>query len=218
MEKPPPFFTPEPRETWWPAVVLATLLVIPLLAWVGTCARTEYQRGQDSKSWPATTGRVISSKWEDDSSCDSEGCTDSFHVHISYEYLVGGRRYEASRYRFGWPDFGDKEDVKKIVSQYPVGGRALVYYDPEDPSVSALRPGLAQGSFILALWGLGLLAVMLWFVACGGIFEGSKAMARWWRRRRSDRKQLLNAFPESADAWEGPGRLDTPAEVYRAND
>lgn len=191
----------------WTAALIAIVLVSPAVAWCGSAVDREYTRGQDSRRWPAATGRVLSSDWAETTTCDEDGCEESYDVHISYEYQVGGERYEATRYRFGWPQFVDKGDVKKIVAQHPPGKPLPVYYDPYDPGVSTLRRGLPWSGFILTVVGLALIVIFAWFLAFGAI---RAVLDDIGRRRESRRPDYGWGAPfENPNDWEGPGRLGT---------
>lgn len=83
--------------------------------------------------WPSVQGVVTVSKVAGER---------AFHPHIEYEYSVGGRTYRDST-TLDLPSFGgrrSKYDAAEFVaSQYPVGRKVTVHYNPQNPSESNLR-------------------------------------------------------------------------------
>ncbi|MGH8247230.1 MAG: DUF3592 domain-containing protein, partial [Gammaproteobacteria bacterium] len=119
-------------------------------------------------------------------------------------YWVDGRRHTATRYRFGWPSFGNEGDVKKIVAEYPAGEQVRVYYDPDNPGVSTLRPGLAWFGFIVTVVFLSGAVIVAWVLALAGT---ASALERIGRRGSRKPHYAFSALPDDPDDWEGPGRL-----------
>jgi hypothetical protein len=126
-------------------------------------------------------------------------------LHLAYEYEVGEERYKGTRYRFGWPTGWSKGDVKSIVAKYPAGKRVPVHYDPYDPSVSTLRPGLAWFGFIVTLVFVAGAVIALWGVAFAAIAHAFNSLTG--RRDSPGRREAWGAHLDHTDDWEGPGRL-----------
>jgi hypothetical protein len=97
------------------------------------------RRGRASWRWPQVTGHVLSS-WVS----TGESAT---RPEISYAYEVDGRRYSGSKYCFGTEvSFLSLQQAQEIVDQYPRAGDVVVYYDPESPSFSVLKPGIPKSN------------------------------------------------------------------------
>jgi hypothetical protein len=96
-------------------------------------------RGRASWRWPNVTGHVL------DSSV-STGESASRPV-ISYAYQVDGRSYSGSKYCFGTEvSFLGPQQAQEIVDQYPRARDVVVYYDPESPGFSVLKPGIPKSN------------------------------------------------------------------------
>jgi len=106
--------------------------------------------GWSSSSWPKAEGKIIDSESRSFSipgaSTRSSGLFGGMEYRetdLIYEYVVNGREYRSSTYCFGaW--------MERAGKAHRVGRRVSVYYDPEHPEVSVLKPGLQFG----ALFGL----------------------------------------------------------------
>jgi hypothetical protein len=89
-----------------------------------------------SQQWLATTGKVLKSRIEVDG-----GEYTSTRAYVLYEYEVRGQMYQSSQIRPGdrFLLFHADRNTYDIVEQYPVGATVTVYYDPANPSESALE-------------------------------------------------------------------------------
>ena len=74
-----------------------------------------------------------------------------------YEYWVGKQRYLASQYRNGGNGTPFLEVAESAAKRYPVGRSVSVYYDPGDPQIALLEPGLWWGNFVAPVFALLLL-------------------------------------------------------------
>lgn len=82
--------------------------------------------------------------------------TRSYRKLFSYQYNIDGATYESDRIRFGAND-------ETEIRMYPDGQSVSVYYDPGNPAISCLKPGVYAGIY----WGLAkvVLLLVLAFVA-----------------------------------------------------
>jgi hypothetical protein len=110
---------------------LASFLIAVLVFWFWI---SRIYWGALSYSWPSTTGTIVSSNVKN-------GELSSSKIFIEYEYKVDGRRYLANRLSAGpWPHFECfRKDADVILSKYPVGKNAEVYYDPSHPQKATLN-------------------------------------------------------------------------------
>lgn len=105
---------------------------------------------QASASWPSVPGQVISSTVTRQS--DSDGSV-SFSPEVSYRYQVGSQSYQGRRIKFGENAYGFRARAQSVADRYPVGHSVSVYYDPADPNLSVLEPGVSLGSYIVVCIG-----------------------------------------------------------------
>jgi hypothetical protein len=139
------------------------MLAVPIVTAPSAC--NAYEKDQESRSWPSTSGRIISSRM-------MSGPPDAEWSDVEYEYRVDGRRYTSDRVSFGGPlhlsvNVGPEEvcceSAEDIVRRHPAGRTVRVHYDPKDPREAVLQPG--RGPSIL-LEQLG--AVLIGVVVGGG--------------------------------------------------
>jgi len=137
-----------------------------------------YMQTQDARGWPQADGMVTLSKLHTSraSQIGKKSSSTRYRAEIAYAYNVGGQEYKG--YRINVADIATKEGRgrvkvsggtfgydtdKDIVKRFPLGKRVKVYYNPSDPSVSALENKLPF-HIDLGLWlglpvaGLGLAA------------------------------------------------------------
>ncbi len=119
-------------------------------------------RGDASRSWPATDGRIVSSDIKISRTIGYYTPSSSVYLpHIRYEYSAGGRTYTADRFAFGAKGFTQRDEAERVVERYPVGERVLVHYDPRNPRRVVLEPGVNSRPAIKRVSGLGLLLVLI---------------------------------------------------------
>jgi len=98
--------------------------------------------GWKSRAWPYTGGSVVDSE---DTSFEIDGVSPYSSTRrvmyvrrdCYYVYEVDGRKYRSNRYSFGGN--AGEADIH-------IGDRVRVYFDPENPMESVLKPGLTAGS------------------------------------------------------------------------
>ncbi len=117
-----------------------------------------------STRWPSAEGRVISSfvervEEEDRLRRDSRTEAPSYRAAVTYSYRVGDSLYSGDRVFFGDYSSSFPGHARGICERYPPGRAIVVYYDPEDPRVSVIEPGVSVGAVIPLLIGLVFVAV-----------------------------------------------------------
>lgn len=117
--------------------------------------------------FPATVGTVAHSEVVVDH--DDDGT--SYRVDVRYTYSVDRRQYEGDTYRYGMTSFGENE-AYQIVESLAAGREVDVYYNPQDPADSVLRPGIEGADLFLALFLMPFNVIMLgaWAVAVRHFF------------------------------------------------
>ena len=92
---------------------------------------------QASQSWSSTAGTVIKSRAE-----VSSGEHSTVTPRVIYQYSVGGVTYEGNQIRAGdslMPRGGTSTQAYATIDRYPEGAPVTVYYNPANPSESALE-------------------------------------------------------------------------------
>ncbi|MFN8423341.1 MAG: DUF3592 domain-containing protein [Anaerolineae bacterium] len=136
------------RMAPWAWLVFAFAFLAAALAVVGFYG-ADVWHGYRSASWPSAEGRIL----EVDLT-HYEG-PKSGHTHaawVRYQYTVGVRTYEGEQVQF--PPLKERGPEAAVLARtqaaFPVGSKHDVFYDPGDPSVACLIPGISP----LLLWGM----------------------------------------------------------------
>ncbi len=139
------------------AVILVCVLIVFGLI-LGGFGLFRYNVGKKSADWPSVSGKVTCSRAQS-TRVDKRM---RYTPVVKYAYAVHGRSYAGGR--ISASDMHQKTIIraKDILRKYPVGGQVPVYYDPDDPGVSLLEPGLPKNVFVLlfcaaACFGLAVL-------------------------------------------------------------
>lgn len=126
-----------------------------------------------SLNWPTAKGVVISSEVY-------EGCcgeySEGWWPRVSYHYSVNGRTYVSDRIEV--EDVGSGNNsyfAERTVQRYPQGEHVQVYYDPRNPAIAVLEPGIPDNAG--TLWPTLIAAV----TAAGGILVAAGLLGIVWR-------------------------------------
>jgi hypothetical protein len=116
----------------------------------------QMSRAGASRNWFTTNGQVVYS------SIHQESDGPYFVPVVKYRYRVEGQEYESSRIRFTWSGESTyRWTTSEVVNKYPVSKTVRVYYNPKNPSVSVLVPGVVSKDYISAFIGFLVLGWMV---------------------------------------------------------
>jgi hypothetical protein len=108
-----------------------------LLAAIGLYAGgSRLLTARTSARWPETEGVIIESR-------AGSNCTSCWPT-INYYYTVAGQGFVGSNITAGPQDYYNRGEADAKASSYAVSKRLPVYYDPKDPAVSCLEPGVLR--------------------------------------------------------------------------
>jgi len=138
-----------------------TVLILVLLGVSGAIAiiagTSTALSGGVQGSWPTTTGLVTESYVTSLITLEDETL---YAPVVIYSYDVDGLTFSYNRMTFspseGSPDFSW---AAAIVSSYPTDSPITVRYDPADPSVNVLEPGLESSTYLLLIAGAALVLI-----------------------------------------------------------
>ena len=99
-----------------------------------------------SQSYPAVTGSITKSKVV--TTRDSEG--EHSHAEVEYEFWVDGQQFKGDQLRFG-VNVNDGS-ARQTVAKYKAGSEHTIYFQPDDPTVSALSRGLGPSDFFFPMF------------------------------------------------------------------
>jgi len=102
---------------------------------------------QESAGWPSVPGTIIRSEIE---TWHREGKS-HYQPNIVYAYEVEGKKLTSSKVTVGdLPSDSNMSAAKRIQNEFPVGSSVVVFYDPEVPASTALKPGIQKNDVLLA--------------------------------------------------------------------
>jgi hypothetical protein len=151
-------------------LILFTLIWSGFILLFDTLVGRESLHQLASRHFPVAPGTVTRS--EEKTHTGSKGGT-TYTAVIEYRFKVGERTFFGERWRYVNPPSG-QEETSTLVATHAVDSAVDVYYDPADPAVSLLLPGIEGRDLMLALFLTPFHAVML------GLWVGSGA---WLRER-----------------------------------
>jgi hypothetical protein len=139
-----------------PVIAVFTFFLLLLLAWL-TYSAVGVTKAILTKSWPATTGTVISSVVHRETSSKGKP---KFNPVINYSYKIGTEEYFSDKYSSTLPR-GSSEWAKQIISRYPDNEVIKVYYNPANPKESVLAPGLQSDNYWMSILSSFFFAMVL---------------------------------------------------------
>jgi Protein of unknown function (DUF3592) len=130
-----------------------------------------------SDHWPITDGVVIYGVQQSNTSVERDdedelNSSTSYSTNLVYKYEVGGEPHYANVRRFGQLAASSKDWAEDIARRYFVGAKVVVSYNPSDPDLAALEPGITSEAWWLPGAGASFLlfglAVWIWIVPAIG--------------------------------------------------
>lgn len=130
---------------------------IGFLAFAGASMLPSAKLAVRSADFPQTVGRIERCKVHlNGPSGDSET---TFKLDLEYAYEVNGRSYRGTSYDTNVASNNDRGWHDRLAEELRPGTTVPVYYDPADPAVAVLVPGITGGHLFVALFALPFLAV-----------------------------------------------------------
>ena len=108
-------------------------------------------RTRKTLQWPAVEGIIEESTVSSES---TEG--NDLLPHIKFCYRVEQQTYRQLM-QFSGDITPSQEFAQSYVDKFPEGTRVQVYYNPENPEIATLEPGLGKGDWLVLAIGLGTL-------------------------------------------------------------
>lgn len=81
-------------------------------------------------------------------------------IYVTYRYWVSGQEFTSDDVSIGSRPFNRRENATVAAAKYEATESVTVYYDPSDPSVSLLEPGVGFAPYLGLFIGAGML---YWF-------------------------------------------------------
>ena len=156
------------------AAVLAVGLVLVFGGYLTFLGVRNVVRGAESRRWPTVQGTVVAADTRRETATDRKSGIE----HVTYStdtvvrYRVGSQDYTTNQIYFGATlGSSDPSAAELQRMRYPAGAVLPVSYDPAQPWLAALKPGVHSDAFWLPVAGLafllpGIMAAMIlpeWF-------------------------------------------------------
>lgn len=118
-----------------------------------------------SCSWPTVPGRVARSEIRTNRRANG---LPGFRTMVRYEYVVDGEEYEGREVTAGEFPYRSARGATRRLAPYPVGALVTVRYDPNEPEIALLEPGVSVDVLYLPVIATLLVGTALAILAWGG--------------------------------------------------
>lgn len=115
------------------AIGYTVICVIVGIAMIGFSI---YQRSRlrESANWPQTMATITEARIVRETSQDSA----EYHVHLSYDFVVDGRRYTGNRIEFNRHGYLRQRSAQEQLARFPLGSGVPAYFNPAKPGDAVL--------------------------------------------------------------------------------
>lgn len=131
------------------------VFVLAGLCWMLFGVVPTFWNGSQSHRWPTVEGVIEESSVTEGFVTTEEPRTrmpehtTTYYPHVRYRYEVADREYHSGRWRLGESRIStNRQDAEVLVQANYVGKPVTVHYDPDDPSLAVLEPGVSEGAYI----------------------------------------------------------------------
>ena len=121
-------------------------LIPGLLGTVVTISRMDF--AEESKDWPETRGRIISSEVREETSTEAgipgEGSGQTERIYravITYSYSVDSKPYKTDLLTFGTTGFSEENEALALKQKYEPGMDVTVHYKPDNHLIAVIETG-----------------------------------------------------------------------------
>ena len=141
-----------------------------------------YYREMGSAAWPATSGTIMETNLV---RAYGPKHFEGYMPGLQYVYQVDGRTYVGSRIDFHMQDhIYAKGFAEAWLFKYPPGKSVRVYYNPKDPSITILEPGIKPEQRWLFYLGVTyIIGMSVAFVAVAYDLRQKGALAKKFQGR-----------------------------------
>ncbi|HBC86305.1 MAG TPA: hypothetical protein DCZ94_05050 [Lentisphaeria bacterium] len=116
-----------------------------------------------SSSWPHASARILDSRVQKEELKNTDKNDDRvrfiYNAEVKYSYKADGVDYEGTSIRFAAIGTGDLPFVESFIKKYPAGSETIAYYNPKDPKIAVLEPGIHKRNVMGISAGIILLVV-----------------------------------------------------------
>ncbi len=165
------------RIDWTVPGILGGLAAILWLMAAGAAAFNSYLSGtvERVEAWPTTEATVLENHWETYQGRNpNSGKIEPMPIlKLEYSYEVGGKSYTGKKINV------DRTGGRFVDTDYPVGSRMPVRYDPTDPSIAGVKMDIENEM------SLGWFSYLIGALTTLGAVIAGFALRSWMRQRAS---------------------------------
>jgi len=152
---------------WWFFFVIMPVLSIAIVLFIFKKAGLAILRlAVESWSWETAAGKILRSG---SAQVQTQNGI-NYKPDVSYEYEVGQTKYRGETFSIGNLTFsGNKAQtiISQMLRHYPQGARTQIYYNPKNPKMSVLEPGIKVQHLLLPVVALAIICVSLLIIVAG---------------------------------------------------
>src|SRR5580692_557854 len=170
-------------------VVVTCILLVIDVGIMGIGARNVL-RAYGSLRWPRVPGVVARSEGGTETVFNDrevltrrdylqDGYATMYVAHIRFGYSVRGQNYSTDQLHFGQTvSSGNSSEAQLRLFKYPLGSAVTVSYNPANPSIGTVEPGLTRDLFYVPGAALGfmipaIMSLLFLYGAKDGVSAGS---------------------------------------------
>ena len=120
-----------------------------------------------AKYYPSVLGKITSSEVGTPTAGSGRESGDriqTFALDITYKYVVNGKTYSSKKRRWHEVQSSFHRYHDSIARRYPLGKSVTVFYNPNNPKVAVLEPGLGLGALTGLLIFISSIAFLTFFI------------------------------------------------------
>lgn len=136
---------------------------------------SQQKQADASKHFVPTLAKILDSKVIQTtvSNTTTNGNTQTYVLHIHYEYEVNGKTYQSNKFSYPGDGYSRSKDAQRVIRYYPVGSSQSAYYNPDNPSEAVLQKTTSS-----TISSSIFIPVLFLLVGCFCIFTGWKGSLR----------------------------------------
>jgi len=115
--------------------------------------------GNSNYNWSKTTGVIVTSKNHNQGAAPPK-YNGYKRAEIEYQYYVNEKKYKNNKVKTGYLSFTPSKKGYRFIDTYPLNKEVVVYYDPNNPTQSALVNGY-DSTFYIMFIGSGLIFIIV---------------------------------------------------------
>lgn len=129
--------------------------------------------GWQTRGWPSTPGEAYVAKV---ASARLWFCPKCQYLMRPYYYQINGNYYHGARYDVHGAFVGTRGDIEKHVKNNP-SSQLIVFYDPDNPFQSVLKPGISFDRISILCLQLGVVGMAMMVIGIHGLCRHKKHTA-----------------------------------------